>query len=190
MTSLPQPHHMSAASAVRFRDPFVSHSAYTIDQRSWPSLPHRHDLNRALTPPPDMNGVSQQKPVYYRPEHTTYTGDTTAHQHAYQAPIGSCMSQELSHTEFGRAYATQPSSRTMSPVQPARSYTVDDHTTQQNNRASQANAIAPSFQIPRSVNDSGGSLSELAAQVSSRVILTFKPEHDLTMKLDHLSVLV
>lgn len=28
------------------------------------------------------------------------------------------------------------------------------------------NAIAPSFQIPKSVNDSGGSLSELAAEVS------------------------
>ena len=28
------------------------------------------------------------------------------------------------------------------------------------------NAIAPTFQIPKSVNDSGGSLSELAAEVS------------------------
>ncbi len=37
----------------------------------------------------------------------------------------------------------------------------------QQKREPQASAIAPSFQIPKSVNDSGGSLSELAAQVSS-----------------------
>lgn len=158
---------MSAASTIRFRDPFVSHPTYTNDQRSWPSLAHRHDLNRALTPPPEMNGVSQHPPLYYRPEHASHGGDPLARQHAYKAPPSSYLPQELSNAEFGRAgYATQPSSRTMSPVQHARAHTVDDYARHHNTRASQANAIAPSFQIPRSVNDSGGSLSELAAQVS------------------------
>lgn len=166
MTGLPRPHHMSTASAIRFRDPFASHKSHPHDQPSWPSLAHRHDFNRALTPPPDMNGVSQPRPVHCRPAHTNYPGDGTYHQHAYQAAIGSYVHQELGQPDLGRGYATQPSSRTMSPVQQARSHTVDEHTRQHNSRASQASAIAPSFQIPRSVNDSGGSLSELAAQVS------------------------
>ena len=100
------------------------------------------------------------------------------------------MHQELGQTDFGRGYATQPSSRTMSPVQQARSHTVDDHTRQHNSRASQANAIAPSFQIPRSVNDSGGSLSELAAQVRFWPCLQLTVNAELTTDLDHLSFLV
>ena len=51
------------------------------------------------------------------------------------------------------------------------------------------NAIAPSFQIPKSVNDSGGSLSELAAEVSlwksGDIWYQFTDN-----KLDHMSVLV
>lgn len=161
---------MSAASAIRFRDPFALPHDYANNQRSWPSFTPRHDLNRALTPPPEMNGVSHQKPVYYRPDqHGGYTGDSIPHQQPYKAPIGNYLPQESSTAQFGRTgYATQPSSRTMSPVQQTRSFTVDDHSRQHSSRAAQANAIAPSFQIPRSVNDSGGSLSELAAQVSER----------------------
>jgi len=41
-----------------------------------------------------------------------------------------------------------------------------DESTVQSSRPSRAYAIAPSFQIPRSVNDSGGSLSELAAEIT------------------------
>lgn len=175
MTSLQRPHHMSTASAIRFRDPFVSHNTYSTDQRSWPALTHRHDLNRALTPPPEMNGISQQQPLYYRQEHSSHVSDSLSRHQAYKAPTGTYLPQEMSNAEFGRSgYATQPSSRTISPVQQARSHTVDDYGRQHNSRASQVNAIAPSFQIPRSVNDSGGSLSELAAQVSRIMEVRFK----------------
>lgn len=53
----------------------------------------------------------------------------------------------------------------MSPVSGPRQPVFDEPRTF-SRRGSQANAIAPSFQIPRSVNDSGGSLSELAAQIT------------------------
>lgn len=161
---------MSTASAIRFRDPFASHSTYTNNPRSWPSLAHRHDINRALTPPPEMNGVSQQKPVYHRHELINHVGEPLGYQQPFKSSTGSYLPQEMSNAEFGRAgYATQPNSRTMSPVQHTRSHTTDGYVRQHNSRASQANAIAPSFQIPRSVNDSGGSLAELAAQVSSKI---------------------
>lgn len=167
MTSLQQPHHMSTASAIRFRDPFVSHDTYINDQRSWPSLTHRHDLNRARTPPPDMNGVAHQQSLYYRPEHSGHATDSLARQQAYKASNGAYPPQEMSSAGVGRSgYAPQPASRAISPIAQARSHTVDDYSRSHNNRASQASSIAPSFQIPRSVNDSGGSLSELAAQVS------------------------
>lgn len=167
MTDLPRPLHMSTASAIRFRDPFGSHNAYCNDTSNWPSFARRHDLTRALTPPPEMNGVSHQQPAYYRPELSNHVNDLLSGQHSAKANGGAYHPQELSNADFGRTgYATQPSSRTISPATQARSHTVDEYTKQHNIRASQHNAIAPSFQIPRSVNDSGGSLSELAAQVS------------------------
>lgn len=158
---------MSAASAIQFRDPFGSHNAYQNDSSNWPSFTRRHDLNRALTPPPEMNGFSHQQPAYYRPELSNHVSDLLSRQYTSKASTGACPPQELSNADFGRTgYATQPSSRTISPATQTRSQTVDDYSRQHNSRTSQSNAIAPSFQIPRSVNDSGGSLSELAAQVS------------------------
>lgn len=174
-TILPPPLQMHADNAIHFRDPFVSQDSY---QRSWHSYPpNAHaDFVRALTPPPEMSGPTHtSKPAYYQQEHGRHFGDYMPSQQSYRAPVAPYLPQELSNTDFGRnGVATQPNSRTMSPVFQARQTTVDDSQLQHNHRRreSQASAIAPSFQIPKTVNDSGGSLSELAAQVSSGQHLT------------------
>ncbi len=162
---------MYAESAwIQFRDPFLPRDAYDSHSRgSWHSCPSYPDLVRALTPPPEMSGATEtSKPSYYQQEHGQHHGDYMHSQRSYRAPVAP-YAQELSNGDFGRnGVATQPSSRTISPVFQARQTTVDDSHLQQANRRreSQASAIAPSFQIQKSVNDSGGSLSELAAQVS------------------------
>jgi hypothetical protein len=162
---------MYAESVVHFRDPFLSRDAYDSPPRgSWHSYPPYPDFVRALTPPPEMSGVTEtSKPSYYQQEHGHHLGDYMPSQQSYRAPVAPYHPQELSYGDFGRnGIATQPNSRTISPVFQARQTTVDDSHLQQahRRRESQASAIAPSFQIPKSVNDSGGSLSELAAQVS------------------------
>ncbi|KAK5167693.1 uncharacterized protein LTR77_007392 [Saxophila tyrrhenica] len=153
---------MYAEPAIRFGDPFGSNTTpnKTIHQH----LPYL-DFNRALTPPPEMNGAVQaSKSGYYQPEHATHYGDYVPSNHASRAPAAHCLPQEVSNTEFGQN-GVQPRSRPMSPAMTSRQTTVDD-TYSQHKREPQASAIAPSFQIPKSVNDSGGSLSELAAQIT------------------------
>ena len=174
MTSILPPLHMYADSGIHFRDPFVSKDAYSDNTAgSWSSYSQYADFVRALTPPPDMSGLAQtSKPGYYQQEHGVHYNNYQPPQQTYKAPGAPYIPQELSNADFGRnGVATEPSSRTMSPAIQSRQATMDDlqqHARQR--RGSQANAIAPSFQIPKSVNDSGGSLSELAAQVSSKQI--------------------
>ena len=169
MTSILPPHHMYADSRIHFRDPFGSSDAYAEHQsESWYSPNQYTDFNRALTPPPDMSTFSRSsKPATYQQEHGHHYGDYMHSQQAYRAPVTSYVPREVTNSEFGRSgVPTQPGSRAISPV-PSRQATFD-HSVQpsQQRRGSEANAIAPAFQIPTSVNDSGGSLSELAAQVS------------------------
>lgn len=166
MTSILPPLHMYAPSAIHFRDPFASQDSYQDRPRpSWTSQPQYPDFTRAFTPPPEMNGVSHAKAGYYQQEHGHHYGDYLPDQQAYTAPVAPHMPQELSHGQNGRR--TQVSGRT-SPAPVVRQPVAGDGYAQ-SRRTSQANAIAPSFQIPKSVNDSGGSLSELAAQV--RIIM-------------------
>ena len=173
MTSILPPLHMYAASSIHFRDPFVSREAYEDHSRGrWHSYPQYADFNRALTPPPEMSSLADtSKSTYYQQEHGQHYDDYLPKQQAYRAPVAPYLPQDVTNADFGRnGVATQPGSRTMSPALQSRQATVDDSQQQiHQRRASQANAIAPSFQIPKSVNDSGGSLSELAAEVSSCV---------------------
>ena len=176
MRSILPPLHMYADSVIDFRDPFVSRDADDDSlNRSWYSYSQYSDFNRALTPPPEMSGLTHSsKSGYFQQERGPYYGDYFPSQQTYRATGAPYMPQEVSNADFGRnGVATQPNSRTISPVLQPRQLTVDDtlkHHAQQK-RESQANAIAPSFQIPKSVNDSGGSLSELAAQVCSNPTL-------------------
>ena len=192
-TTLLPPLQMHADNTIHFRDPFVSQDTY---QRSWHSYPPNAyaDFVRALTPPPEMNGPTYtSKPGYYQQENGGHFGDYMPAQQSYRAPVAPYLPPEISSTDFGRnGVATQPNSRTMSPVFYARQTTVDDSQLQNNHRRRepQASAIAPSFQIPKTVNDSGGSLSELAAQVSAIQHLIVRLCELLLTCQDHMLVLV
>lgn len=165
MTCIHRARHMYADTSIHFRDPFVSNDVFDKHLRGgWLPYSQHSDFDQALTPPPDMNGISlTSKPGYYQQEHGHHYGDFVSGQQAYRAPVAPYGPQEVSNAEFGRSgVATEPCSRSISPNLQQQS---------QQRRGSQANAIAPSFQIPKSVNDSGGSLSELAAQVRDSAIL-------------------
>ncbi|EMC97918.1 hypothetical protein BAUCODRAFT_66991 [Baudoinia panamericana UAMH 10762] len=115
-----------------------------------------------------MNGVahttSNSRPSYSKQENGYHYGDHAPSQQAYTAAVAPYLPQ-VAHTSQHRAGpAAQASSRPLSPVSGPRQPVFDDGSSSM--RSSQANAIAPSFQIPKSVNDSGGSLSVLAAQIT------------------------
>ncbi|EME47388.1 hypothetical protein DOTSEDRAFT_69354 [Dothistroma septosporum NZE10] len=171
MTSIiQQPHHMYADTAIRFRDPFLvskkditppkdNFAGYDRSNSGWPSSA-RHPANtRPPTPPPDMTGVqSSTKPSYCQQKRGHHYGDYPAQQ-AYRAPYAP---QEVVKPEYNRPAADPYINGRSSPARHHEA--ANDHSTL--GRASQANAIALNFQIPRSVNDSGGSLAELAAQIT------------------------
>ncbi|KAK3697833.1 hypothetical protein LTR37_017224 [Vermiconidia calcicola] len=161
---------MYADTGIKFRDPFGSREVYDERLReSWSSYPQYSDFNRDLTPPPDMeNAAHLSKTSYYQQEHGQHHGDYMPHPQTYRAAVAPYLPQQVTNTQYGRpGVSTQPSSRTMSPIMSSRQPIKDDSRVYTRSRSSsQANAIAPSFQIPKSVNDSGGSLSELAAQIT------------------------
>ncbi|KAF2772917.1 hypothetical protein EJ03DRAFT_341196 [Teratosphaeria nubilosa] len=96
---------------------------------------------------------------YYRQEQAHHHGDHMPQQQSCRAPVAPYLLQGLSRSNGTREVGSRPASPASGPQQPI----FNDPMSR---RASQASAIAPSFQIPRSVNDSGGSLAELAAQIT------------------------
>ncbi|KAI7301520.1 hypothetical protein KC315_g16594 [Hortaea werneckii] len=161
MTSIHQPLPMYASSAIQFRNPFASNHAFP-DRPSWSS---RHsDFNRAPTPPSEMAQPS------FAPQQAYYQQERGPHYRTNYQPPQSCRSQPAHQYNLSQAprqpgIDSQANSRPISPAQGPRQPIFNDPGAQ-TRRASQTNAIAPSFQIPRSVNDSGGSLAELAAQIT------------------------
>lgn len=163
MTSLLPPAPMHTSSTIRFRDPFVSkdtayphsHFSYEYSRPAASSLSSSQQQSvghRVLTPPPEMNGTAASvRPSQYQ-EHGQYL-----------ANYG--QSQVAPYQSYGHTATTNTSttSRTMSPT--SRPSTVGPADAVSTRQSSQSNAIAPSLQIPRAVNNSQGSLSELAAQV-------------------------
>lgn len=157
--------------AIRFRDPFSSKDSATHNSHrsspGWSSRHHYPDINRVLTPPPEMNNApsaapnSSQNVRVYGHGYTDYMPA----QNAYRAPTTAYAPQEPPSRVHGRnGYASSDNSR----ASPVRHVAIESNMSQaQQRRPSHHDAIATNFQIPRSVNDSGGSLSELAAQVST-----------------------
>lgn len=182
MTSTHRPLHMYASSAIRFRDPFAISKDLTPPKKQAAaydqSRPARSAQSRypgvasPLTPPPEMSGVHQlPQPNNYPRDHGHHYGDLMPAQQACRAAVAPYLPQEATTTDFGRSGLVPQPNGHISPVRaaPIEPSTVVPPT----RRASHANSIAANFQIPRAVNDSGGSLGELAAQVScGGVILT------------------
>lgn len=171
LKSLP-PQSMYPSSAIHFRNPFTgpSHShtqhKYNLNIPSPSSGHHKIPVSsyRPLTPPPDMNSVA---PNVQRQPYSYYAADRSAAPVKYEpSQIKHEQANQSQHQIFSNAQPKsevipQSASRPLSPV-----FTQNPNTTT-SRRESQLNSIAPSLQIPRTVNNSKGSLAELAAQVSS-----------------------
>lgn len=174
MLNLLPPQSMYPPSGVHFRNPFnqpsrpQSHHHYDLDLTS-PSSGYSKSsvsLHRPLTPPPEMNSVAShvQRPQY------PYYGERPASSVKYEPgqakyESGAYSQPQSYHDQPKREIISQPVSKAQSPV-----FTENPNTgaIQKN---SQMSTIAPSLQIPRSVNNSQGSLAELAAQVRNKISL-------------------
>ncbi|KAF2216245.1 hypothetical protein CERZMDRAFT_64685 [Cercospora zeae-maydis SCOH1-5] len=98
-----------------------------------------------------MSGLHSSRPVSFP------AGEYSQHQQAkpsHRAPTSQQPGEASTPHGNGRA----------SPQQAPTERSIDS--SQQRRGSQYHNAIASNFQIPRSVNDSGGSLSELAAQIT------------------------
>lgn len=167
--SLP-PQPMYPPSGIHFRNPFSepsraqSHVKYDFDIPSPSSGYNRipFSFRRPLTPPPDMNTVVSS----IRPSQHSCYEDKTATPVKYETgqqlkhdPVAYNQAQVFNHVQPKQEAVPRPTSRPRSPV-----FTQNPNTAP-SRRSSQVSTIAPSLQIPRSVNNSQGSLAELAAQV-------------------------
>jgi hypothetical protein len=164
---------MSVNAAVHFRDPFASRGSSlhrephqylpTVD---WTSRAYRPDLNRPLTPPPDMTGVTHASHSgnYHQELGRRYNNYDPA-QAGYRAPAAHHVPYDFpsmrSHTAGTRSHTLSPAPSSYHPRQ-----TTHEDQPEVQSRKPSTSLIAPSFQIPRTVNSSGGSLSELAAQIT------------------------
>lgn len=147
---------MYVNTASRFRDLFVS------SKDCGPSL--RYYARSALTPPPEMTGVQSVRPSFHAGQYSQQRVDFVNGKPAYRASLAPYHSQEASCAYSRNATATShKNGRTSPPKQAPVEPSTDP--SQQRRGSQYHNAIATNFQIPRSVNNSGGSLSELAAQV-------------------------
>lgn len=164
---------------IYFRNPFVDSSTST--SQSLASSHHKFPLDiqspagsaqvtfsstKPLTPPPDMNSVA----AHVQPQHSSYYGDTSSaasikYEHRrYDQPTCDQSQNQVQLPKPDVKAAKPPS-----PVyQPHPVHFIDPPNQK---RDSHMSAIAPSLQIPRSVNNSQGSIAELAAQVSNLVLL-------------------
>ena len=148
---------MYVNTAIRFRDPFVS------SKDRAPSL--QDYAHSALTPPPEMTGVQSARPSLHAGDYSQQHVDYVNGKPAYRASLAPYQSLETS-CEYSRTTGAIPhhNGRTSPPKQALVEPSIDP--SQQRRGSQYHNAMATNFLIPRSVNDSGGSLSELAAQVS------------------------
>ncbi|KAF2723641.1 hypothetical protein K431DRAFT_282737 [Polychaeton citri CBS 116435] len=172
MTASSPATQMYIHGAVRFRDPFSKDSLpgrQPLDSHSrgsWEAQTRFSDINRVLTPPPEMNGpTNAYRPIYHQQENGFPNANLAAsrygpnHAQTY-SPAATHKANALTNPQ-NAVTTTHSGSRPASPAQ-ARGQSK----TSQSRRGSHQNNIAVQYQIPRSINDSGGSISELAAQIT------------------------
>lgn len=164
---------MYANAAIQFRDPFAARDSsinrephsWGQSRANWASYTSNQDLNRALTPPPDMANVGHASQHVSHQEHGQhhYSSHMPARS-TYRAPVAQyppyTASGDNRAVDSNRSGKASPGVQSRLPaIEPANQAHSSSH-------KQISNSIAPLFQIPESVNDSGGSLSELAAEVS------------------------
>ena len=154
---------MYATTAIRFTDPFASQDHHYNNQQTFRVDSPSCYSDRGATSPSAMSGGIPHTSKLYTQQTSRQHEDDYSSTLSGRGPPASYVTRHAGYT----GTATQAASRTISPVLGAKQVTFDDPVSHvQSRRGSQANAIAPSFQIPKSVNSSGGSLSELAAQIT------------------------
>ncbi|KAG9970720.1 hypothetical protein KCU98_g14299, partial [Aureobasidium melanogenum] len=162
---------------IHFRNPFVDSSAST--SQSFDHTHHKFSLDiqspagsakvtypstKPLTPPPDMHSVA----AHVQPQHSRYYGERSSaapikyeHRKYDQSTYDHNQSQSQNQVQLPKP---DVSARPPSPVyQPHPVHFIEPPNQK---RDSHMSAIAPSLQIPRSVNNSQGSIAELAAQIT------------------------
>ena len=129
--------------------------------------------SRPLTPPLDMNTTAHYAP------HSDHRGP--------QHPEDSGYGQRYPHVHYHSSSIPPPTTvNQMSNGRPLTPYSQShdqSRPSEQSNqpKSSNNNSIAPFLQIPRSINNSGGSLSELAAQVRVVYIATITFSADIRL---------
>ncbi|GAM90600.1 hypothetical protein ANO11243_086450 [Dothideomycetidae sp. 11243] len=123
---------------------------------------------RPLTPPQDMNSLAPTYRSYesnYQ-EPGRYSGErhpsSKSYLSQYDSATESSEMQKASSQQYTKAYTQTSSSRQSSPSLSQQSFSA----TSQTRKGSQQSLIAPSLQIPNTINNSRGSLSDLAAQIT------------------------
>jgi hypothetical protein len=155
--------HMYAEPAIRFRDPFRVSKRLSppTSSKGYHHQPQRSAFVGPRTPSPEMNPVPPHyRADYERQEHGPLHGDNMTSQNTQRAHVPPTYPpMDMSdHNDYSRPLLSGTANVRSSPAKPV---FIEER------RRSHANAIASNFQIPRDVNDSGGSLAELAAQVRS-----------------------
>lgn len=167
---------------IHFRNPFVdsststsqsfdhSHHKFPLDiQSPAGSAKVSYPSTKPLTPPPDMHSVAS----HVQPQHTSYYGERSSaapikYEHRkYDQPTYD-HSQSQSQTQVQLPKPDVSAARPPSPIYQPHPVHFTEPPNQK--RDSHMSAIAPSLQIPRTVNNSQGSIAELAAQVSQRLL--------------------
>ncbi|KAI4838104.1 hypothetical protein E4T44_08204, partial [Aureobasidium sp. EXF-8845] len=164
---------------IYFRNPFVdsststsqtfghSHHKYPLDVQSPAgSAQVTFSSTKPLTPPPDMNSVAAH---VQQSQQNSYYGETPSavsikyeHRKYDQPTYDQNHSQSQSQVQLPKPDVS--AARPPSPIyQPHPVHFIDPPNSK---RDSHMSAIAPSLQIPRSVNNSQGSIAELAAQIT------------------------
>ncbi|KAH0359497.1 hypothetical protein KCU65_g9930, partial [Aureobasidium melanogenum] len=163
---------------IHFRNPFVdsststsqsfdhSHHKFPLDiQSPAGSTKVTHPSTKPLTPPPDMHSVAS----HVHPQHNSYYGERSSaapikYEHRkYDQPTYD-HNHSQSQTQVQLPKPDVSAARPPSPVYQPHPVHFTEPLNQK--RDSHTSAIAPSLQIPRTVNNSQGSIAELAAQIT------------------------
>lgn len=140
-------------------------------------------VNRPPTPPPDMNSLAPtlHTPRYQENPYTSYRERASVAPR--QPPVSYEQTQDL-RDGFSRQSNMQVRSNKARSPAPRQSTvaSVAGPAPAQSRKSSHNYSIAPYLQIPRSINSSQGSLSELAAQITC--LFWFESSQELELAED------
>ncbi|KAF4551329.1 Cyclin-like protein 5 [Elsinoe fawcettii] len=144
---------------------FQSHKALAFEPPVAPTLSplarFTNQVKRPLTPPEDMSSIAYNyRPMGKYQEHGLHNADMRYPYASSHDSVTDTVPEQRNMSHYSRAHISRQSSPTHSH------HSFASNSSHHQRQASQASLIAPSLQIPKTINNSQGSLSELAAQVT------------------------